>query len=123
MTIHWAARYRAQPASCASSTVRQGAPCIKAPRFPLTLVKQFATARSRSLCLQRHTELLQNTRDNLCGRESPVTVVGSLAPKVCQQGHERLPQPAECLHREWNDAEAAGGGLRAALTLSWKKIT
>jgi hypothetical protein len=51
---------------------------------------------------------LQSTRDKLCGRESWVAVGGSLSPTICLQGHERLPQPAACLHRELDEALAAG---------------
>jgi hypothetical protein len=33
---------------------------------------------------EAYEELLQSTCDELSGRESPVAVGGSLAPKVCQ---------------------------------------
>lgn len=42
----------------------------------------------------------------------------SPAHKICQHGHEGLPQPAKCVRRERDEAEAAGavgGALRALL--------
>jgi hypothetical protein len=66
---------------------------------------------------QAHQKL-QSTRDKLRGRVGLVAVGSSPAHKICQHGHEGLPQPAKCVRREWDEAEAAGaigGALRVLL--------